>query len=739
MKKHLLNTLLVATGLTATTAFSPVTAYGQTKKVLNAENYEKIDAPDWTSPNGSVTLVKGDATYGTYISLKPVGSGDRSGYKSVEFSSTPSGFTTSDLTEKGYTIEFDACLQSGNTKDRSNSQFIVTTAKNPNLATNNVYSGTDYIFSLSQPKRNKASVSETWYINDLNNSEGKTITLTRSKWYHFTLKVTTTGTTYSIKQGSNSIAEGSLNASYNEIPQISGFFTLLGRGSGYTYFDNLDVYEYVQGEVAQVPTISLEKINGKQRTYSISFTEGETLHYQLPGETQYKEISSGTSVEISTSTSGTLSAYTTRGTATSATATTEVSATEIKLNEPTYSISGIGEGYNKTYTIAIDNDNVQLKPTATLKYVFTPANGGATISGIINNGGEINSTEAGTYEITASAEGYTDNVLTITNNVAYVVSKAYEFSSMTKDDFADATLWKEGTDTEARWGWSDSKPATKFELQEVETNASTAIDGIELFTNKVPTIYIGYGLMAPGTESIYGVIKLKDTNSQQFAVFTYLNNYGKNTLTTVQAANKDYSLFRFSDILKEIKIYSPTEVANVTAAKYATYVTSGAVKVPANAKVMTAKVKSNKLVTTTLSAGTVIPANTAIIVNAEEAGDVSFEMASESESIKDLANDLHASTGVTADGTQYCLTEQDGKVGFGKVKAGVVIPAGKAYLVVNEQAAANFFAFDGTVTAIKNVETSATADGAYYTLQGVKVEKPTKGIYVHNGKKVVIK
>lgn len=181
------------------------------------------------------------------------------------------------------------------------------------------------------------------------------------------------------------------------------------------------------------------------------------------------------------------------------------------------------------------------------------------------------------------------------------------------------------------------------------------------------------------------------------------------------------------------------EVANVTAAKYATYVTSGAVKVPANAKVMTAKVENNKLVTTTLSAGTVIPANTAIIVNAEEAGDVSFEMASESESIKDLDNDLQASTGVTADGTQYCLTEQDGKVGFGKVKAGVVIPAGKAYLVVKEQASANFFAFDGTVTAIKNVETSATADGAYYTLQGVKVEKPTKGIYVHNGKKVIIK
>ena len=217
----------------------------------------------------------------------------------------------------------------------------------------------------------------------------------------------------------------------------------------------------------------------------------------------------------------------------------------------------------------------------------------------------------------------------------------------------------------------------------------------------------------------------------------YLQDYEKEIILSKSTDITIPKCGASSKMLDYLYIQKLGEVANVTAAKYATYVTSGAVKVPANAKVMTAKVENNKLVTTTLSAGTVIPANTAIIVNGEE-GDVTFEMADNS--LSDLpTNDLKASEGFTADGTQYCLTEQDGKVGFGKVKAGVVIPAGKAYLVVNEQAAANFFAFDGTVTAIKNVETSATADGAYYTLQGVKVEKPTKGIYVHNGKKVVIK
>lgn len=44
------------------------------------------------------------------------------------------------------------------------------------------------------------------------------------------------------------------------------------------------------------------------------------------------------------------------------------------------------------------------------------------------------------------------------------------------------------------------------------------------------------------------------------------------------------------------------------------------------------------------------------------------------------------------------------------------------------------------VTEIKNVEVNKqNNDNAYYTLQGIKVLKPTKGIFIHNGKKIVIK
>ncbi len=43
------------------------------------------------------------------------------------------------------------------------------------------------------------------------------------------------------------------------------------------------------------------------------------------------------------------------------------------------------------------------------------------------------------------------------------------------------------------------------------------------------------------------------------------------------------------------------------------------------------------------------------------------------------------------------------------------------------------------VTAIRTIEqVSKTTDGPYYTLSGQRIDAPTKGIYIHNGKKVVI-
>jgi hypothetical protein len=48
-----------------------------------------------------------------------------------------------------------------------------------------------------------------------------------------------------------------------------------------------------------------------------------------------------------------------------------------------------------------------------------------------------------------------------------------------------------------------------------------------------------------------------------------------------------------------------------------------------------------------------------------------------------------------------------------------------------------FMAFDNGTTGIKLVQ--AEGDDSYYDLNGRKVLNPKKGIYIHNGKKEVVK
>lgn len=44
---------------------------------------------------------------------------------------------------------------------------------------------------------------------------------------------------------------------------------------------------------------------------------------------------------------------------------------------------------------------------------------------------------------------------------------------------------------------------------------------------------------------------------------------------------------------------------------------------------------------------------------------------------------------------------------------------------------------DDTPTGITSLPTASDAEATYYNLQGMRVTAPTKGIFIHNGKKFV--
>lgn len=198
-----------------------------------------------------------------------------------------------------------------------------------------------------------------------------------------------------------------------------------------------------------------------------------------------------------------------------------------------------------------------------------------------------------------------------------------------------------------------------------------------------------------------------------------------------------------SKVVDYIAIMKTAEPVSVSSVKFATYVPACNVVAPADAKVYTAKVNEAKsaVVLTEVPAGSVIAKGTPVLVGAE-AGSYAFA-ASADEATTVADNDLKAATADTkGDGaTIYALVEQDGKAVFAPLKEGVAVSLGHAYLELPAASATRFYSiqFGGETTGINEVNAAAKADGAYYTLQGVKTSKAAKGIYIHNGKKVVIK
>lgn len=104
---------------------------------------------------------------------------------------------------------------------------------------------------------------------------------------------------------------------------------------------------------------------------------------------------------------------------------------------------------------------------------------------------------------------------------------------------------------------------------------------------------------------------------------------------------------------------------------------------------------------------------------------------------------LYAQTIPQTNGTIKNYVLSNGTNGFSFYLAatgGQALAANKAYLPIAASSAKSMtFVFDSGVTGINEMSTPDTNEGAYYSVQGVRVGTPTKGIYIRNNKKVIIK
>ena len=190
---------------------------------------------------------------------------------------------------------------------------------------------------------------------------------------------------------------------------------------------------------------------------------------------------------------------------------------------------------------------------------------------------------------------------------------------------------------------------------------------------------------------------------------------------------------------------------------YGTFSSSSAFVVPENLTVSEIGIDDEgKMNVQNYESGAVVPANTGVMVSATSYGNFKLDKSSEAgTSVLDDDNALRP-TGdneISANdmGTKdpnclyYRLTMHGGtKLGFwwGAENGGTFgVAANKAYMVVPDSSAAREgFAFDeDSTTGISNVNVNENVNGSVFDLQGRKVSTPGKGLYIVNGKKVVIK
>ena len=185
-----------------------------------------------------------------------------------------------------------------------------------------------------------------------------------------------------------------------------------------------------------------------------------------------------------------------------------------------------------------------------------------------------------------------------------------------------------------------------------------------------------------------------------------------------------------------------THTLNVSDAKWASLMLGFDAEIPAGlTPYVVANVEDGNAYLTAVE--DVLPANTAVLINADEAGEYTFVCTTDAPAAIEnnmLQGSLYDKTIASP---AYALGMKDKVVALYTVKlddAGAFINyAYKAYLPKTSATAASIsLRLDGA-TGIENSTLNPQSSTVVYDLMGRRVENPSKGVYIVNGKKVVIK
>ena len=380
-----------------------------------------------------------------------------------------------------------------------------------------------------------------------------------------------------------------------------------------------------------------------------------------------------------------------------------------------------------------------------------PVTEGAVVQAFVMNegsnpitfGGIAGSYNANLYSYTATADGNLDIVMGDQNWLRYVTvtypSKSAVYNLTTAE--AEIPLTKANIDAydyleTANMSWNTSKTydglTGDFPNLGGETRTITVkVKGVASFevrnqnSNATRSYYITVGDGSKQTITHGG------TGVESSGIFTTGTTDEITITISGKSSNSTYptKIILYQNVVEKISTKADRH--------YASYVTTNKLDF-ASAEGITAYIATGLNgggTAVELTPVDIVPASTPIIVKTETQGATVNVPVTTAEPNNVSANKLVAGDGTTAATSSHYYLANDQ---FHQANAGT-LQSGKAYLLIEGNAARNLsIGFADDATAIKTLNNSKTTDG-FYNLAGQRVAAPTKGLYIANGKKVIIK
>ena len=466
--------------------------------------------------------------------------------------------------------------------------------------------------------------------------------------------------------------------------------------------------------------------------------------------------------------------YTTDGTTPSSTNGTLYNHTTGVVIDKTMTLKAIGYDGETPGEVASINYTL-LAPEAPTFSVTGDVTAGTTVTLTAGEGGEIVVYTTDGSDPTIASEIYT---APIAINYAQTIKAATvddgdNLSSIASADYAiviinNGTLWEEDFSDYKK---NDVPSGGDYSYVCVAGNAATCVYEENYAAGESPELLINktggsFSATIP-LDNIEGDLTLTFKVNNPLTVSTTTKNVtlsgnttaakGDNTVTitgvtasmtalNITFSNSTSSNVRIDNIVLSYSNTIRTEKVVVTAAEYATYY-SAANALDFSGTGITVYIATDNETSVSLNEVTSgkVPAGTAVVLYKEGADGtpVNVPVATSAAAVEGT-NDLHVvgEGGLTGEDNIYVLAKKNDKVGFYLWDKTATLNEGKIYLQGKATyGAREFLGFDDNGTTSINEELGMKndefANAPVFNLNGQRVSKPTKGLYIVDGRKVV--